>query len=808
MIDDRKIEVPEGTKVIAAAEAVGIYIPRFCYHPALESVGACRVCAVKFLEGPVKGIDMSCMIDAQDGMKVSTTHPDAVAFRKYIIECLMINHPHDCPVCDEGGHCLLQDLTVAGGHGVRQYKGAKRTYNDQYLGPLVQHEMNRCIQCYRCVRYYREYSGYKDLGVMGIAGRITYGRFDEGCLESPFSGNLIDICPTGVYTDRPSRYLGRRWDFVRSGGICIHCGAGCNTVVSTRYREVVRQEARFNSDINGHFICDRGRYGFYYANLPQRPRQGRVEKDAVSTGRAIEAAAEKAGGIEAAFGASSIVVFGSDRSSLETLAGLRVVCETRGWQLPAFWPETLGRTIQTALSSLSPEFAVSMGAIESADFILGIGTDPVSESPMLALTLRQAQRKEVRIRIIDPRPLDLPFSFDQIPCKVEDMAEQLYQIIQAIDSRDKTFGEVSSELQALADDLVRSERPVIVCGTEITTPDIVARAGQLAQVLKKQRPRTGLFYTLPHANSYGASLLFGNLQSVEDLLEKIEQNKIKAALFLESDLWEQFPDRNRLVLALKKLELIIAIDCLDNPLAQMAHIHIPTQTVFEAGGIYVNQEGRVQYAQKAQSVGLPIAISGRGSHPPRSFQKEAPGSDILSASEALQGIGEITVEDFSHDGGGEMEKRFPGLAGLSDMLGQGDGSIGAERFYADHHQNQIGALSWKPEEGGERSDYEILIVPSVWGDEVLSTHSPCLETFGEKTVWFSKEDADNLNIAQGDAIILDLPQAPLTLKAQLSEQMASGIVVIPRRCDLFWQQLKSGERLFVKKESIRIDKKE
>ena len=119
---------------------------------------------------------------------------------------------------DEGGHCLLQDLTVSGGHGLRRFKGRKRTYPDQYLGPLVRHEMNRCIQCYRCSRFYQDFAGYRDLGVMGIAGRVYFGRFNDGILENPFSGNLIDICPTGVYTDKPSRYTGRRWDFERSPG--------------------------------------------------------------------------------------------------------------------------------------------------------------------------------------------------------------------------------------------------------------------------------------------------------------------------------------------------------------------------------------------------------------------------------------------------------------------------------------------------------------------------------------------------------------------------------------------------------------
>ena len=207
VIDDREIEVAPKTMVIEAAAQLGIMIPRFCYHPALGSVGACRVCAVKFLDGPLKGIQMSCMVAAQDGMVVSTTDPEAVEFRKSVIEWLMLHHPHDCPVCDAGGQCLLQDMTVSGGHGIRRYAGPKRTYIDQYLGPLVQHEMNRCIHCYRCSRYYQEFTGYHDLGVMRNANRTYFGRFQDGILESPFTGNLSDICPTGVYTDKPSRYF-------------------------------------------------------------------------------------------------------------------------------------------------------------------------------------------------------------------------------------------------------------------------------------------------------------------------------------------------------------------------------------------------------------------------------------------------------------------------------------------------------------------------------------------------------------------------------------------------------------------------
>ena len=185
IIDNIEVEVPPGTNVLEAAKQIGIVIPHFCYHPALGSVGACRLCAMKFVEGPVKGIQMSCMIPAQDGMVVSTTDTEAARMRSLVIEWLMLNHPHDCPVCDEGGECLLQDYTIAGGHGIRRYKGKKRTFLPQYLGEFIEHEMNRCIECYRCARFYQDFAGGSDFGVHGSAGRVYFGRFSDGTIRIP-----------------------------------------------------------------------------------------------------------------------------------------------------------------------------------------------------------------------------------------------------------------------------------------------------------------------------------------------------------------------------------------------------------------------------------------------------------------------------------------------------------------------------------------------------------------------------------------------------------------------------------------------
>ncbi|MDO9307593.1 MAG: 2Fe-2S iron-sulfur cluster-binding protein, partial [Deltaproteobacteria bacterium] len=317
VIDNIELEVPDGTNVLEAARSIGIVIPHFCWHPALGRAGACRVCAVKLLDGPVKGLQMSCMLPVQDGMVVSTSDEEALAMRRAVIEWLMINHPHDCPVCDEGGECQLQDYTIAGGHGIRRYDGKKRTHVNQQLGPLIEHEMNRCIQCYRCARFYQEYAGGSDFGVMGRSGSVYFGRQRDGRLESLFSGNLVDICPTGVFTDKTARFRARYWDYDMAPSLCPHCSLGCNTVPMARYRELLKVTARRNDDVNGWFICDRGRFSNAAVNDPERPRQALVDGRAVDMDAALDAALERLNEFIAQHGSGALAIIGSPRMSLE-----------------------------------------------------------------------------------------------------------------------------------------------------------------------------------------------------------------------------------------------------------------------------------------------------------------------------------------------------------------------------------------------------------------------------------------------------------------------------------------------------------
>ncbi len=268
--------------MLDVALSLGFDLPFFCWHPILGSIGACRQCAVRLYwtdrQGNEKSeIAMACMTEAQEGTRMDIFDAEAIRFRAEMIELMMTSHPHDCPVCDEGGECHLQDMTVMTGHSYRRYRGRKRTFVNQDLGPFVTHELNRCITCYRCTRFYNDYAGGRDFGVFGLRNQVYFGRAESGTLESEFSGNLIEVCPTGVFDDKPfSRRYTRKWDLQSAPSVCPNCGLGCTTYPSSRYGELRRVLSRFNRDVNKMFLCDRGRFGFEFVNCAERVRTARI----------------------------------------------------------------------------------------------------------------------------------------------------------------------------------------------------------------------------------------------------------------------------------------------------------------------------------------------------------------------------------------------------------------------------------------------------------------------------------------------------------------------------------------------------
>ena len=795
IIDNREVDVAPGTKVIEAAARMGIMIPRFCYHPALGSVGACRVCAVKVLEGPPRttGIQMSCMLDAQDGMVVSTTDPEAVDFRKHIIEFLMLNHPHDCPVCDEGGHCLLQDTTVSGGHGIRRFKGKKRTHRDQYLGPLVQHEMNRCIQCYRCVRFYREYTGYTDLGVMGIGSRVYYGRSREGILESPFSGNLADICPTGVFTDKPSRYKGRRWDFERTPSVCIHCSLGCHTVACSRYREVVRQEARFSPEVNGYFICDRGRQGFYYASANDRPRKAMVDRKAVSMETAAEEARKRLARIREARGSQAVACVGSLRSSLESQGALKTVCKTMGWEGPVFFKnEGEAARVAAAASGLNRQTAVSMAGLAEADLIIVLGADPVNEAPMAALAMRQAARAGAAIMVLDPRPVSLPMDFHHFPL----MPSEIGTVFEAaIGIGNEALSEASDAVEAIGQAVTRSARPMIICGTDVVPASLPALAAKAAAHMKTAEKAVGLFYLLPGPNAMGAALFTGGANAFDRVVESIEAGRIRALVLVENDIFHAYPDHKRLEKALDALEVLVVVDYLNLPILSRADVFLPSATVFEAGGIFVNQEGRAQQIRPAFRGGMPLSQITGGGHPPRDFMKGIPGQEPAPAWALL-----AQMTGSSGQAPSSLGDLYPALATLDACRPFPDDGV-----LLDKVLGLIPRISRPPAADPARIEdgMALIAVDQTFGTEELSAHSPCLrEVEPAPSAAMHEADAAGMGLSDGDTLVIEGCSGQISLPLRTARNMASGVLVIPRDRRIRWQALGDGGRM-IKKNRIR-----
>jgi len=369
-VDGKPYETDAKQNLLHACLSLGFDLPYFCWHAALGSVGACRQCAVKEFkdEKDTKGkLVMACMTPAREETRISIRDPEAVAFRAAIVEGMMLNHPHDCPVCDVGGECHLQDMTVMTGHDYRRTRFEKRTFRNQYLGPFLYHEMNRCIQCYRCVRFYREYAGGNDLNAFGIKNTVYFGRSEDGVLENEFTGNLVEVCPTGVFTDKTlRRHYTRKWDLRMAPAICGHCGAGCNTTIGERYGLLRRVLTRFNSEVNGYFLCDRGRYGYEFVNSEYRIRAARLDGQPIPT----DEAARK---LKSLVNGGKAIGIGSPRASLEANFALRTLVGKDRFFAGVADDQWRMVTAMVKILQAGPARSPSLRDIELSDAVLILG---------------------------------------------------------------------------------------------------------------------------------------------------------------------------------------------------------------------------------------------------------------------------------------------------------------------------------------------------------------------------------------------------------------------------------------------------
>ncbi len=623
-VENKPYEVKPDQNLLDACLSLGFDLPYFCWHPALHSVGACRQCAVKQFrdENDTSGrIVMACMTPAANGVRISIDDREARAFRAGVIEWLMLNHPHDCPVCDEGGECHLQDMTVMTGHSRRRYRGAKRTFINQDLGPFVNHEMSRCIQCYRCVRFYGDYAGGGDLAAFSLRSQVYFGRHQSGVLESPFSGNLAEICPTGVFTDKSlKRHYARKWDLETAPSVCVHCALGCNTIPGARYGSLRRISNRFNGAVNGYFLCDRGRYGYEFVNSPRRLRQPLLRKGRSGPAAPVSATAALRR-LREIISDSRVAGIGSPRASLEANFALRRLVG------PAMFASGMSegdwRLAQKTSRILKegPARSVSLDEVRRADAVLVLGEDVTNFAPMLDLALRQSVRqmpvretsgaippwddKAMREAVQQRRgPLFIatpaPTSLDAIATTAwraapDEIARLGFMVASLLDkSAPAPAGLGSRERSiatAIAAALGEAERPLVIAGTGLGSEAVLEAAANVAWTLSAGGRTAGLCLTLPEANSMGAALMEGG--PISRAVEAIESGSADTVVILENDLCRRAAP-SLVENLFEKARHVIVIDSLINPTVARAGVALPAATFAESDGTFVSSEGRAQ----------------------------------------------------------------------------------------------------------------------------------------------------------------------------------------------------------------------
>lgn len=624
-IDDKEYEVEEGKNLLETCLSLGLDLTYFCWHPAMDSVGACRQCAVinyKDDDDKKGKLVMACMQKVEDGMRVSLEAKEARDFRDANIESLMINHPHDCPVCDEGGECHLQDMTIMSGHVYRRYDFTKRTHKDQDLGPFIYHEMNRCIQCYRCVRFYNDYADGDDLAVFNTHDSVFFGRSEDGTLENEFSGNLVEVCPTGVFTDKTLRkHFTRKWDLTSAPSVCHGCSLGCNILISERYGSIRRVLDRYSEKVNGYFLCDRGRFGYEYTNSDQRilyplkksgDNQNPTSKDIVIDEiKSLLASSQ------------NIVGIGSPRASLESNYLLQRLVGKENFYAGVSAKE--GRLVNRVKNILK-EGKVrtpSMAEAESFDAVFIIGEDVTNTAPRLALSLRQtaktAPNKKAEANKISPwdnaaireqvqwskGPFYVAVTHDtklngiatqSVFAAPDDIARLAYAVAHEIDNglpkvdgMDKSGTDTA---KAIAKSLTNAEKPLIVSGTSLFSEAIIEAAAVVAYALKEKNGETGLIYTVPEVNSMGLALL------TENYLEDACETNPDLLINLENDLYRQ-TDCAKVEKLYKNTRHSVMLECIHTSTSVLYDYVLPAGSFAESTGTVVNNEGRAQRFYRA-----------------------------------------------------------------------------------------------------------------------------------------------------------------------------------------------------------------
>ncbi len=595
-IDGRKVEVPEGSMVMDAARKLDVYVPHFCYHPKLSIAANCRMCLVEVEKAP-KPLP-ACATPVAQGMIVRTQSERAVQAQKGVMEFLLINHPLDCPICDQGGECQLQDLAVGYGASTSRYQEEKRVVFHKNAGPLIaMEEMTRCIHCTRCVRFGQEVAGIMELGMAMRGEHSEITTFLEGSVDSELSGNMIDVCPVGALTSKPFRYAARTWELTRRASVSPHDSLGANLIMQVKNNKVLRVVPETNEDVNECWISDRERFSYEGLNSPERLTVPMIHDDGnwreVDWPTALGYVAQALRTIIASDGAQALGALASPQSTVEELFLLSKLVRALGSENI----DTRLRHADAAGLDAMPSLGVSLADVPRLQAALLIGTTLRKDHPLLASRLRRAAKAGARVSVLH--------------AAADDLLMPLHATVAAPPSA--WVRELACIAAAVADHTGRARPPALVALVPSEAAQSIARSlldgerkavwlGQLAE----RHPQASTIRALARWISQNTGAAFGHLgdganalgaylvdarpgvsgRASADMLASPPAALLLLGIEPELDLPR--------VDSLGKAALVVALSAYKPGVETFAQVLLPIAPFSENGGTMINCEGRVQ----------------------------------------------------------------------------------------------------------------------------------------------------------------------------------------------------------------------
>ena len=597
-IDGKKVEVAPGSVVIQAAEQAGTFIPHFCYHKKLSIAANCRMCLVDVEKAP-KPMP-ACATPVTQGMVVHTKSERAIKAQKSVMEFLLINHPLDCPICDQGGECQLQDLAVGYGGGASRYDEEKRVVFHKDVGPLISmEEMSRCIHCTRCVRFGQEIAGSMELGMSHRGEHSEIETFVGHTVDSELSGNMIDICPVGALTSKPFRYQARTWELSRRKSISPHDATGANLIIQVKNNQVMRVVPLDNEDVNECWIADRDRFSYEALNGPDRLTQPMLKQDGqwitVDWTTALEYVANGVKQIKQDHGAQALGCLASPHSTLEELhlatqfmRGLgsdNIDSRLRAAEFPT---DGQVRWLGTSVASLS-----------TLERVLVVGSNLRKDHPLLAQRIRQAARRGAQVHALNDKVMDWAMPVTQtLTSPSAKWVQALANIAAAIAKQTSAAAPVSGNAddataQAIATSLLSGERKAILLGNAAAHH---AKASSLLSLANWMAAQTGasVGYLGEAANTVGAQLVKAQpVQGGMNTAHMLQADALKALFLLNIEPAQDCAGGQAAMAHLGRTAMVVTLSPFKTNL-DISDVLLPISPFTETAGTFVNTEGRAQ----------------------------------------------------------------------------------------------------------------------------------------------------------------------------------------------------------------------